>query len=914
LSTYDFLSPLRGSDEFALQPTACAVGYYRSLLRSFTHPAPDDFLFCMNAIVHKEIRSLLPMWIAALLLSTLPALVWIAFRQDMGASLEAVLFAPFGLGILMLALSSFGQEFSAGTFSILLAQPVPRIRIWRIKVVLLVVSLFAVAAAFLLVVWSMPRNNHDLSDTGFVFYSGLVCSLMVAAAFSGSLWTTLLLRQMAAAFWFALLVPAFICVLVGAFLPEQFQFLGIFVTLAIYSVLGFVWARRMFMRAEDVQWTGGTIALPAWRGVKAFSQSSGRPPARTPLRALIGKEIQFHHVSLMIAAIVFLLHLVTVALRVINPELLNHQAFFSVIAGFWFLLWFALPFLLGSLAVAEERKLGTFESHLCLPPKRSTQFTVKFVVAVALSVLLCAVVPWLIESVVTAADVRGGVFDAAFLPKDLVILSGFAAAICALSFYASTLTRNTLQAMGTAVVVNVLAGNVVMYAFLPKAFFIGVRLGSGPLFGYIGGPLLVVTLLWLAIGNYRRVLVDSKVWIRNVLVLLAVLFFALTATSLVYNRSWELMMNLEPPHGSARLSGPVKPRICLAGERVFVLLPDGRLWMSKNSERKFLYKYVQLSQTNDAYARIPLDGEFVGSSNWVALANNWNYPVVGIQSDGSLWQFTLANRTIRQALPKLERIGTDSDWKSITAGGSFFLALKTDGTLWGWGWNGEGSLGPGPKEFTNGPVRIGADSDWSAVYAAGRTSIGVKRDGSVWKWGDLVIGPDGNWYGSGKRIHPDPVRWNLDGSDWAAYTGYAASDLVLRRDGTLWVGGWVGDGVFWKTFDRAALTQLVRIGNESDWSGAVISGNLFSATKKDGLLVERDIYDQAVFGRSPTRHPSKHSDWIAATPLWNDTVALAADGTLCCWMRLPEETAEGRNLLGPTRRPLWSLNIFAETK
>jgi hypothetical protein len=46
---------------------------------------------------------------------------------------------------------------------------------------------------------------------------------------------------------------------------------------------------------------------------------------------------------------------------------------------FWWVLWLGLPFLVGSAAVAEERKLGTLEGQLCLPTTRRTQFAVKLV-------------------------------------------------------------------------------------------------------------------------------------------------------------------------------------------------------------------------------------------------------------------------------------------------------------------------------------------------------------------------------------------------------------------------------------------------------------------------------------------------------------------------------------------------------
>jgi hypothetical protein len=58
-------------------------------------------------------------------------------------------------------------------------------------------------------------------------------------------------------------------------------------------------------------------------------------------------------------------------------------------------------------------------------------------------------------------------------------------------------------------------------------------------------------------------------------------------------------------------------------------------------------------------------------------------------------------------------------------------------------------------------------------------------------------------------------------------------------------------------------------------------------------------------------HPSKYSDWIAAGPLYRTfLVALARDGTLSLW-RTPR-SAPG--ILGPTRAPVTSINIFNEDK
>ena len=75
----------------------------------------------MNPLLKKEIRLLLPSWSAILALEVLLPCFW----RD--ADL-AFTFTPFFifLGIILLAVDSFGRECSLGTFQSLLAQPMER--------------------------------------------------------------------------------------------------------------------------------------------------------------------------------------------------------------------------------------------------------------------------------------------------------------------------------------------------------------------------------------------------------------------------------------------------------------------------------------------------------------------------------------------------------------------------------------------------------------------------------------------------------------------------------------------------------------------------------------------------------------------------------------------------------------------
>ena len=84
----------------------------------------------MNAFVKKEIRLLLPGFLAVF--------CWKRCSRGFGRGRTRLLASCrlfFFLGIIILAVDSFGREFSSGTFQLLLSQPVERKQIWRTKII-----------------------------------------------------------------------------------------------------------------------------------------------------------------------------------------------------------------------------------------------------------------------------------------------------------------------------------------------------------------------------------------------------------------------------------------------------------------------------------------------------------------------------------------------------------------------------------------------------------------------------------------------------------------------------------------------------------------------------------------------------------------------------------------------------------
>ncbi len=911
----------------------------------------------MNAFVKKEIRLLLPVCVAVLVLEV--ALPWIASEQG-----EVIMMAPvfFFFGMILLAVDSFGREFSLGTFSSLMSQPMERREIWRTKITVLLLGAAVIFAAYFvsceLRIHLMFTDKVTLAwreNQIYYFHHAMLASVAVLfVALAGGLWTALLLRQISAAFWITFLTPVAILVTSTLCLPEKYADNGRFVAAllyglaVIYTAAGFWLAHRLFHRAQDAAWTGGIISFSTWRYFSTGKQTFVSERRRQPLAALLKKEFQLQSISLFCVGTLLVLHLLVFLLR--TTYVVSHKNTFAEgISDLFWTLWLIMPLIIGGTAVAEERKLGLAESQFCLPVARRTQFLIKFLPVMFFGTLLGGVMPMLLESLAAHAGApcdiyrvnhyNVGQYSSAEFGFNLGVVA-LAAGLSWVSFFASTLARNFLQALSISVVVIVGCCLVGSFGsdFSEKRFSIlGILPWPSVLLILIGVPTLLVTLQRLVYRNFNHFHEGWRLWKGNIRLVGWAMLFVFVSSATLYNRVWEVFEPAEPAHGPAKFSMANRPTLQADFNRdLQVRLPDGRIWCDSLGYAFFFEHEYQPNRWKQVWwmitdPRLKSAGprQFIAGSNWVsataAHVESWSpdpdasgrklisgyLDTVGIQSNGTLWISSRAEPEVWTG-SEMVQFGDETNWRRVVRqyGGAFML-LKNDGTLWRWGtnhldWSQWQTNWPTVRN--NPPQQIGTNSDWQGI-SNGWLANAKKTDGSVWTVGmDFKTGQDK------LEQHTNFDRGPMQPFGWLerplAYVG---------TNGTLWVanlhldenGGnqnrdpWVGTG-------------YLQVGQETNWVAVAIcrgnSDNVVEklvALKADGSLWmwKSPKKSMAEIANTPPTRLGIHSDWIGLVSTWDGAVALAADGSLWFW---PGADHADQTLVKFPKQPKRLGNVFGK--
>jgi alpha-tubulin suppressor-like RCC1 family protein len=291
------------------------------------------------------------------------------------------------------------------------------------------------------------------------------------------------------------------------------------------------------------------------------------------------------------------------------------------------------------------------------------------------------------------------------------------------------------------------------------------------------------------------------------------------------------------------------PAISLGETHGIILASDGSLW-SWGSD--FLGWPVLGLGKLSKQTRLQRIGN---DTDWVSISSSSAHNLA-IKSNGTLWawgenchdQFGVGTAGKTNPMSNIPIPSAPGhDWQQAVAGGYYSVGLKKDGTLWAWGNNWAGQLGTGSASNSFVPVQVGSETNWIQVWAGLLETVALRSDGSLWYWGE---NPNPAFpQGSNTCLVPTLVSSD---TNWVSVGFGVNTVFAIKSDGTLWTWGRNADVYTGVTNQAAGLTPM-RIGTNSDWRGVSACGGWWCTglTKKDGSFWFMDASDSKPNGPRP---------------------------------------------------------------
>lgn len=297
-----------------------------------------------------------------------------------------------------------------------------------------------------------------------------------------------------------------------------------------------------------------------------------------------------------------------------------------------------------------------------------------------------------------------------------------------------------------------------------------------------------------------------------------------------------------------------------------------------------------IAQSNNVYVAKFTDND------WAKIFANYTQ-TYAIKTNGTLWGWgTNGNGELGQnkisTTPYYRpvQIGKDSNWKSISVGSRYFLAIKKNGTLWACGYNYSGQLGDNTQTDRYTPVQIGTDSNWIMVSASYTASFGLKADGSIWSWGS------NNYYQLGdsslsinfNRTYPQQIG---NAKDWRKIEAGYNHVIAIKNNGSLWA--W-GVNTYGAIGDSTTISKKLptRVGNDSDWLdvNAAYYSNIALKSNHSlytwGYNAFGEIGDSTFVNRlQPTRIGKFNNYWKSISASYQSFSAIDSNSNVWAWGR-----------------------------
>jgi len=250
----------------------------------------------------------------------------------------------------------------------------------------------------------------------------------------------------------------------------------------------------------------------------------------------------------------------------------------------------------------------------------------------------------------------------------------------------------------------------------------------------------------------------------------------------------------------------------------------------------------------------------------------------------------LGDDTTNYRSSPVQTICGGTDWKQVSCGYEYTLAIKNDGSLWAWGWGGEGGLGNNQTTDHSSPIQIGTDNSWKFISTSpteSSESAAIKSNGTLWMWGlNAYCGQLGLGNTSNKS---SPTQVGTD-TTWSKVSSNAYFTGAIKTDGTLWMWGCNGYGNLGTDNMDAKSSPVQTITGGTNWSTISCGYSHVASLKNNGTLWVWGSNSSGQLGNDSNTNRSSPIQVFSGSNIWLDvkagsyfTVGLQNDGTLWSW-------------------------------
>jgi len=291
----------------------------------------------------------------------------------------------------------------------------------------------------------------------------------------------------------------------------------------------------------------------------------------------------------------------------------------------------------------------------------------------------------------------------------------------------------------------------------------------------------------------------------------------------------------------------------------------------------------------------PTPAQVGAGTNWQSVSASYSH-LMAIKTDGTLWgwgddsngELGDGTTTSRFSPSLMIQIGTATNWKAVSVGDSFTIALKTDGTLWAWGINNYDQLGDGTATDKHTPVQIGTDTDWKTISAGEEDTVALKNNGTLWAWGDNQVGELGDGTFT-PRNRPEQMG---TATDWQMASEGSFWTVAVKVDGSYWVWGGANSSGFLGIPFPGLRPASATLGPLSSFAGGGLDG---VAVKSNGTLwawggnLNGQLGDGTIIQHTLPEQIGSAANWSSVAAGGANSfagycsLAIKTDGTLWAW-------------------------------